>query len=289
MNVDNISKKKIITFIILGLILIILGFYFLNKNKIGEIKYSENTNSEQKKVKEEVRGQEEIIVYEKYAEIINSCDSSFVGECVNLRSKPNVKSKVFSPLRNGVILKVLEKVEIDGISWYKIYFDEWVRYPNRLGKTAYISAEYVKIIEVKKENNKKDKITIEVDSSKIKKIVIDISSQTLYAYEGEDIFMQQKVSTGLKGTPTPRGTFKIMSKTPSRYMQGPLPGISSQEYDLPGVPWTMYFTKEGGAIHGTYWHQKFGQKWSHGCVNLPTSEAEKLYNWTPMGTKVIVK
>ena len=195
---------------------------------------------------------------------------------------------MFSPLRNGVILKVLEKVEVDGISWYKIYFDEWVRYPNRLGKTAFISADYVKIIEVKKED-KKIEVVLETDISKIKRIVIDINTQTLYAYEGENIFMQEKVSTGLKDTPTPRGTFKIMTKTPSRYMQGPLPGISSQEYDLPGVPWAMYFTKEGGAIHGTYWHKKFGQKWSHGCVNLPTAEAEKLYNWTPIGIKVIVK
>lgn len=278
----NTNKKKIITFITLSLILITLGLYFLNKNKVEEIKYTENTNSEQKKTEEEV------VMYEKYAEIVNSCDTSFVGECVNLRSKPDLKSKVFSPLRNGVVLKVLEKVEVGGISWYKIYFDEWVRYPNRLGKTAYISADYVKIIEVKKED-KETKIILETDTTKTKKIVIDINSQTLYAYEGENIFMQEKVSTGLKDTPTPRGIFKIMTKTPSRYMQGPLPGISSQEYDLPGVPWAMYFTKEGGAIHGTYWHQKFGQKWSHGCVNLPTSEAEKLYNWTPIGTKVIVK
>lgn len=278
------NTKKIIAFTVLGLILMSSGFYFFNKNK-GEVKLSDKNNSEQK---EEVK-EEEIIIYEQYAEIINSCNSYFAGECVNLRSKPNVKAKVFSPLRNGVTLKVLEKVEVDGISWYKIYFDEWVRYPDRIGKAAYIAADYVKIIEVKKESSKANTINTEIDKTKIKKIVIDISTQTLYAYEGENIFMQEKVSTGLKGTPTPRGTFKIMSKTPSRYMQGPLPGISAQEYDLPGVPWVMYFTKEGGAIHGTYWHDNFGKKWSHGCVNLPTGLSEKLYAWTPLETLVIVK
>jgi lipoprotein-anchoring transpeptidase ErfK/SrfK len=90
-------------------------------------------------------------------------------------------------------------------------------------------------------------------------------------------------------TPTPRGTFTIYKKTPSRYMQGPLPGISDQYYDLPGVPWTLYFTQEGAAIHGAYWHNNFGQRWSHGCVNVSLTEAETLYRWADVGTQVIVR
>jgi lipoprotein-anchoring transpeptidase ErfK/SrfK len=72
-------------------------------------------------------------------------------------------------------------------------------------------------------------------------------------------------------------------------MQGPIEGISDQYYDLPGVPWTMYFTYQGGAIHGAYWHNNFGSQWSHGCVNLIPDEAEKLYSWAELGTKVVVK
>lgn len=72
-------------------------------------------------------------------------------------------------------------------------------------------------------------------------------------------------------------------------MQGPLPGISDQYYDLPGVPWNMYFTQEGGAIHGAYWHAEFGKQWSHGCVNLPLETARTLYEWTPLGTSVLVQ
>ena len=71
-------------------------------------------------------------------------------------------------------------------------------------------------------------------------------------------------------------------------MQGPLPGISDQVYDLPGVPWNLYFTEDGGAIHGAYWHNNFGQPWSHGCVNVPLKEAEELYNWAEPGTVVTV-
>lgn len=50
------------------------------------------------------------------------------------------------------------------------------------------------------------------------------------------------------------------------------------------VPWVMYFTDEGHALHGTYWHQNFGYPMSHGCVNLPLDVAEWMFGWTPEGT-----
>ena len=73
-------------------------------------------------------------------------------------------------------------------------------------------------------------------------------------------------------------------------MQGPLPNLIDQQYyDLPGVPWNLYFTDGGAVIHGAYWHNSFGMRYSHGCVNVPPSQARELYNWAPLGTKVIVK
>lgn len=111
----------------------------------------------------------------------------------------------------------------------------------------------------------------------------------LYAYDDTKLFMKEPISTGLEFTPTPRGTFTIFKKTPSRYMQGPAPGLSTEFYDLPGVPWDLYFTEGGAVIHGAYWHNKFGQKWSHGCVNLSLENAKKLYEWADIGTPVIVK
>jgi lipoprotein-anchoring transpeptidase ErfK/SrfK len=58
-------------------------------------------------------------------------------------------------------------------------------------------------------------------------------------------------------------------------------------YDLPGVPWVMYFYS-GYAIHGAYWHNNFGAPMSHGCVNMTPGEAQILYNWAPIGTEVYV-
>jgi lipoprotein-anchoring transpeptidase ErfK/SrfK len=58
-------------------------------------------------------------------------------------------------------------------------------------------------------------------------------------------------------------------------------------YYLPNVPYTMYFYR-GYGLHGTYWHANFGRPMSHGCVNLPTYEAQWLFNWAPVGTLVNV-
>ena len=73
-------------------------------------------------------------------------------------------------------------------------------------------------------------------------------------------------------------------------MQGPLPNLVDQQvYDLPGVPWNLYFTQEGAVIHGAYWHTSFGSPYSHGCVNLWPDDARTLYMWAELGTTVIVE
>lgn len=40
------------------------------------------------------------------------------------------------------------------------------------------------------------------------------------------------------------------------------------------------------AIHGAWWHNRFGHRARHGCINLPLSEAEWLYNWADIETRV---
>jgi lipoprotein-anchoring transpeptidase ErfK/SrfK len=120
--------------------------------------------------------------------------------------------------------------------------------------------------------------------------MVDRSEQSLVAHEGKELFMEVAISTGLELTPTPRGTFTIYKKTPSRYMQGPLPYLENSDYyDLAGVPWNMYFTEGGAVIHGAYWHDSFGTPYSHGCVNMKPEEAQKLYLWADVGTPVVVK
>jgi len=234
--------------------------------------------------------EEEIILPVKkvlfeYVEVLDGCGHHFEGECLNVRSGPGTEYPVVARLRNGIVLKVDGKVEHGESTWYKIIFDEWLRYPERVTGDWYVAANYVKVL--LDEGNQA--IENQGNAASTKQIIVDRSDQILYAYENDELFMQEPISTGLELTPTPRGIFSIYKKTPSRYMQGPIPDIANQYYDLPGVPWNLYFTHGGAVIHGAYWHDSFGTKYSHGCVNLPPKQAYILYTWAELGTRVIVR
>jgi lipoprotein-anchoring transpeptidase ErfK/SrfK len=184
------------------------------------------------------------------------------------------------------VLRVAETVkDVGGHDWHKILFAHELLYPERVTDDWYVSAEFVHAFLDDGDHNLKKGIA----ASSSKRILVDRSEEKLYAYEGEILFMETPISTGLELTPTPRGTFEIFKMTPSRFMQGPIPGVSDQVYDLPGVPWNLYFTSGGAVIHGAYWHDKFGEAWSHGCVNLPLDMAKKLYMWAELGAVVTVR
>ncbi len=109
-------------------------------------------------------------------------------------------------------------------------------------------------------------------------IDVNLSTQRVTAYAGNTPVRSTLASTGLPSTPTPTGRYRIYVKYASTLMSGP-------GYYLPSVPYTMYFYR-GYGLHGTYWHSNFGRRMSHGCINLPTSEAGWLYNWASVGTLV---
>jgi lipoprotein-anchoring transpeptidase ErfK/SrfK len=118
-----------------------------------------------------------------------------------------------------------------------------------------------------------------------KAIVVSISQQMLWAYKGDQVVLNSYVSTGRSGFDTPLGSFAVLSKLPSQTMEGVIGG---EYYNVPDVPWVLYFTNSGHALHGTYWHNNFGTPMSHGCINLPIDVAAWLYDWAPLGTPVLV-
>ncbi len=113
-----------------------------------------------------------------------------------------------------------------------------------------------------------------------KSILVSLSSQRIFAYEDGQLVHSHLASTGLPDTPTVLGDYSIYVKYLADDMSGP-------GYYLPQVPYTMYFY-QGYAIHGTYWHNSFGRPMSHGCVNLPTDEAQWFFNFASVGTPVRV-
>lgn len=118
-----------------------------------------------------------------------------------------------------------------------------------------------------------------------KLITVDIGKQRLYAWEGGKILKEFKVSTGMRYTPTVKGSFNIRTKLDKQDMKGSFPPY--EPYFIKDVPNVMYFYG-AYAIHGTYWHNKFGMRASHGCVNLPVDAAKWVYDWAPVGTRVEV-
>ncbi|HEY9626483.1 MAG TPA: L,D-transpeptidase [Coleofasciculaceae cyanobacterium] len=112
-------------------------------------------------------------------------------------------------------------------------------------------------------------------------IEVNVSTQRLIAWEGNQPVYAVIVSTGTDEHPTLTGTFAIEDKLRVTRMQG-------DDYDVPDVPYTMYY--DGGyAIHGAYWHQSFGTPVSHGCVNVAVDHARWLFNWASVGTPVVVR
>jgi lipoprotein-anchoring transpeptidase ErfK/SrfK len=111
-------------------------------------------------------------------------------------------------------------------------------------------------------------------------IDVDLSEQKLTAYEYGDPVRTTLVSTGLPGTATPTGQFRIWIKLRYDDMEGP-------GYYLEDVPYVMYFYR-GYGLHGTFWHENFGHPMSHGCVNLSTPEAKWLFDFADVGTLVNV-
>lgn len=106
-------------------------------------------------------------------------------------------------------------------------------------------------------------------------IVVDLTLQTLTAYEGPVPVFVTLVSTGKEGFETPRGVFRILAK----HVSNPMDDFTLGEpYAIDEVPYVMYF-QQNVALHGAFWHRGFGAVRSHGCVNLAPRDAHWLFDW----------
>ncbi len=119
-----------------------------------------------------------------------------------------------------------------------------------------------------------------------KEIFVDLSKQWLVATEDGQVVYKAPVATGKDGFNTPTGTYKVYGKQKLQTMRGEMNG---EKWVVPNVPDIMYINGSV-ALHGTYWHNKFGTgvRMSHGCINLSLADAQWMFNWAPMGTKVVV-
>jgi hypothetical protein len=106
---------------------------------------------------------------------------------------------------------------------------------------------------------------------------VDLYEQTLVAYEGSTPVFATLIASGLPGWDTNEGIFDIWAWVERDGMSGATGAPDA--YALESVPWVMYFD-DAISLHGTYWHDGFGYRRSHGCVNLSISDAAHVFRWT---------
>jgi hypothetical protein len=177
---------------------------------------------------------------------------------------PEEEDGFISRLRYGGVVRVtaLEMGE-DGQAWYHV---------RELYQNYYMPAAHLRLIPPEHLTP----LSSDVDP-RDKRIEVDLSEQTLIAYEGDTPVMAHNVSSGIAEHPTPPGVHYVLDKRISERMVG---GIDENKYSLPGVPFVCYFTDEWVGTHGCYWHNDWGRPRSHGCLNLPPAVASWLWRWT---------
>jgi len=124
-----------------------------------------------------------------------------------------------------------------------------------------------------------------------KLVVVDISDQHAYVYQGELLVYDFIVSTGEPGRDTAIGEFEIQNKIPMAY-------ASTWNLDMPfwlGIYWSGPLQNGFHAVPTvrhtgqTMWDGYLGQRVSYGCVILSMRDAETLYNWVDVGTPVKIQ
>lgn len=151
-------------------------------------------------------------------------------------------------------VNLYSSVDIDGETWYQIGVDQWVH-----------QYHVAKITPIARPD------TVDTDLW----ISLDLYEQVVIVYRGSTPIFSTLISSGLERWPTNEGLFHIYFRRTRDNMSGGTPG--DDFYFLEEVPWAMFFD-EGRALHGAYWHDGFGYRRSHGCVNMSITDAHWLYS-----------
>jgi hypothetical protein len=161
------------------------------------------------------------------------------------------------------LTNIYATVNVDGLNWYLIGPGKWIE-QRSMGL----------IKRVPRPGNTQGRW-----------VAVDLYEQTLVAYENDTMIFATLVASGLPGFNTNEGIFQVWG----RRLNGPMSGAEGQPdyYHLENVPYALYF--DGNiSLHGTYWHDGFGYRRSHGCVNLSISDAHWMYDWLGVDGSVFV-
>lgn len=153
-------------------------------------------------------------------------------------------------------VSIYDTVVIDGYNWYQVGDNQWIHQFN-----------VAKILPIERP----------ADVNTEKWVSVDLYEQVLIAYEGDTAVFSTMIASGLPEWSTNEGTFNVYLRRERTTMSGSY--NQPDFYYLEDVPWTMFFDGDI-ALHGTFWHDNFGFRQSHGCVNMTITDANWIYNWS---------
>lgn len=125
-------------------------------------------------------------------------------------------------------------------------------------------------------------------------IDVNLSTQTITAYEGNTAVYSAGVTSGRPGWPTPTGTFSIVKRVYNETMDSSTIGIPRDApggYYLTNIYYTQYFDNNGDALHYNYWSPSSafgGYPTSHGCVGMQLGPAAYFWDFATYGTPVTI-
>ncbi|MFP4322569.1 MAG: L,D-transpeptidase [Anaerolineales bacterium] len=152
-------------------------------------------------------------------------------------------------------VSIFAEAEIDGLRWYLVGPDAWVPQTS-IGKVV---------------------PTERPAGVKGRWFSVDLFEQVMVAYEDDTPVFATLISSGLPQWSTEEGTFRTWARLRGDNMNGA--EGRSDFYSLDAVPWVLYFN-EDIALHGAYWHDRFGYRSSRGCVNLTITDANWIWQWS---------
>lgn len=164
----------------------------------------------------------------------------------------SMETGVFKPRYARV--NIFAEVELDGWKWYMVGPNQWIEQR---------SLAIAKPVE-------------RPEGVEGRWVAVDLYEQTLVAYENDTPVFATLIASGLPGWDTREGVHTVWARIDVDRMAGATGAPDA--YALESVPWVMYFD-DGISLHGTYWHDGFGYRRSHGCVNLSISDARFVFEW----------
>jgi hypothetical protein len=187
------------------------------------------------------------------AAIVSSRHAAFYTERRN-------RFRGIGPVDRLAVYRVLGESEGPGIPFYRIEGDRWLKSTNVV---------YFELREPPEGVGEREKW-----------ILIDLSRQSLEAYQGVTPVYATLISSGLPGDPeteTPTGRFNVSFKHLTDDMAGTVG--DDEVYSVEDVPWVQYVHRNV-ALHSSFWHSHYGRPRSHGCINLSPADARFLFEWT---------